>query len=115
MAPSPFPLDVYRGDSGHWRFTLYTDDALTVPYDLTGANASAEVRTKTSAPVLATLTCAVTLPNIIDVDLPATVSGGLTGKAVWDLQLTWMPAGLVRTVVAGPVNVTEDVTDSTRP
>ena len=112
--PAQHPLDVYRGDTGHWRFTLYTDAAMTDPLDLTGASAEAEVRAKTKDPVLATLTCTITLPNIVDVDLPAAVSGALTGKGVWDLQLTWL-SGIVRTVVAGPVNITEDVTDSTRP
>jgi hypothetical protein len=113
--PQQVPLDIYRGDSGHWRFTLYTDAGLTDPYDLTGASAEAEVRLKTNTTVLAAMDCVITLPNIIDVDLSAEDSGNLSGKAVWDLQLTWASGGLVKTVVAGPVTVTDDVTDSTRP
>jgi hypothetical protein len=35
----------------------------------------------------------------------------LTGKAVWDLQLTF-PDSSVKTVVAGVVTITPDVTDS---
>lgn len=106
---------MYRGDSAHWTFTLYTDAAHTQPFDLTGATAEAEVRSKTNGPVLTALVCTITLPNVVDVDLPAAASGTLTGKAVWDLQLTWDDTGKVQTVVAGAVNVTEDVTDSTRP
>jgi len=114
VAPVTVPLEVYRGDSAHWTFALYTDAELTAPFDLTGAAAAAEVRPKTSGPVLTALVCTITLPNTVDVDLPAAASGLLTGKAVWDLQLTWLN-GKVQTVVAGPVTVTEDVTDSTRP
>ena len=112
--PAQHALDIYRGDTGHWSFTLWLDDAHTQPYDLSGATAAAEVRAKANGPVLASLVCTISLPNSVAVDLPAATSGGLSGKAVWDLQLTW-PDGRVRTVVAGAVTVTEDVTDSTRP
>jgi hypothetical protein len=109
--PQQMPLDVYRGDSYHWTFTLWTDSAATDPYDLTGAVAKAEIRVKPGSPVLALLVCTVTQPNIVDVELPADLSTPLTGKAVWDLQLTF-PDSSVKTVVAGVVTITPDVTDS---
>jgi hypothetical protein len=111
--PVTVPLSVYRGDSYQWTFTLFTDEDGTVPYDLTGTIAESEIRAKSSSPVLATLDCVVTLPNVVDVILSAANSALLTGKLVWDLQLT--TGELVRTVVAGEVTVTPDVTDSTRP
>lgn len=110
--PQQMTLSVYRGDSYHWEFTLFTDAAHTLPYDLTGATAKAEIRPAPGGPVSATLTCVITQPNIIGVDLAATDSAKLTiAAARWDLQLTWA-GGKVKTVVAGPVVVEADITDS---
>jgi len=106
-------LSIYRGDSYHWRFTLFADTAMTEPYDLTGVEAKAEVRQATGTPVLASMTCVVTTPNIVDVDLAATDSQDLAAaSARWDLQLTWTADGRVKTVVAGAVTVEGDITDS---
>ena len=111
--PQQLALSVYRGDSYHWQFTLFADAAKTQPYDLTGAEAKAEIRQATGTPVLATMTCTVTQPNIVDVDLAATDSQGLAiASAKWDLQLTWTADGRVKTVVAGAVTVEGDITDS---
>ena len=109
--PQQMPLDVYRGDSYQWKLTLWTDAAATAPLDLAGAIAKAEIRLKPGSPVLATLECVVTQPNKVDVRLDAAQSTTLNGKAVWDLQLTF-PDLSVKTVVAGPVTITSDVTDS---
>lgn len=111
--PQQMALSIYRGDSYHWRFTLYADPEQTEPYDLTGAEAKAEIRQATGTPVLATMTCVVTDPNIIDVDLAAADSQGLAiASAKWDLQLTWAATGKVKTVVVGAVTVEGDITDS---
>jgi hypothetical protein len=108
------PLSIYRGDSAHWRFTLYSDPALSTVYDLAGATATAQIRAAAGAPLMATLACSITLPNVIDVNLDAPSSAKLNPKGAWDLQLTYA-SGQVKTVVAGPVTVTADVTDPTRP
>jgi hypothetical protein len=116
--PQQMPLDVYRGDSYHWQITLWTDasdmpqrSGPMAPFDLSGAVAKAEIRLKPGSPVLALLACTVTQPNTVDIRLSALQSTALSGKAVWDLQLTF-PDSSVKTVVAGPVIVTSDVTDS---
>jgi hypothetical protein len=110
--PQTYNLDIYRGDSEHWTFTLFTDAGGTSPYDLTGVTAKAEMRIKPGDPVLTALACTVTLPNTVEVDLPAVASKALTvANAAWDLQLTW-PTGQVKTVVVGSVKVTPDITDS---
>ena len=112
MTPGVVPLDVYHGDSHHWQLRLWQDAGATVPWDVTGATAKAEIRKEPGDPVLATLTCVITPPNTVDVDLTAAVSSLLpAGSAAWDLQLT-MPGGLVYTVAAGPVTVVGDITDS---
>ena len=110
--PARYDLDVYRGDSEAWTFTLWSDAAATVPMDLTGYTARAEVRVKPDAPDLAALLAtSIELPNTVRVDLDAATSAGLPAcrGAAWDLQLS-SDAGTVRTVVAGAVNVTADVT-----
>jgi hypothetical protein len=112
MAPQQASLTIYRGDTAHWTFTFWTDPGATVPYDLAGAVPKAEVRARPGTPVLATLSCAVTQPNIVDITLSAVESALLTsGTAKWDLQVTF-PDATVRTIVAGPVTITADITDS---
>lgn len=111
--PGTMALDVYRGDAQGWTLHLYTDPDATVAYDLTGATAKAEVRAVSGGAVLAILGSAITLPNVVDLTLAAVESAKLPpGRLRWDLQLTF-PGGVVRTVVAGPVTVTADITDST--
>lgn len=109
--PQAMNLDVYRGDSYRWTFTIWANAGASVPFDLTGAVAKAEIRSKPGAPVLATLACTVTQPNTIDAALDAVQSATLAGTGVWDLQLTF-PDSSVKTVVAGTVKITSDVTDS---
>ena len=111
--PQQMALNLYRGDCYHWTFTFWTDPDATAPYDLTGATAKAEIRAKPGSAVLATLTCTVVEPNTVEVELLTEDSAKLSaGKAVWDLQITY-PDGCVKTLVAGGVTVTADVTDST--
>jgi hypothetical protein len=112
MMPGTFPLVLYRGDTAHWRFTLWTDDAKTQPADLTGATAKAEIRDKPGGATIVALVCAVELPNIVTAELTAVASATLPPKGVWDLQMTYV-SGDVVTILAGTVEVTADVTDST--
>jgi hypothetical protein len=109
--PGGFDLNIYRGDSYTWEFKLWTDAAKTQPYDLTNENVKSEIRDAPAGTILATMTAAVTLPNIIDLTLPAPQSQ-YAANGVWDLQLTNSVSGWVSTVVSGKVIVTPDVTDS---
>jgi hypothetical protein len=111
MTPITYPLSIYRGDTYRWRFSLWQDTAKTVPVDLVGATAKAEIRAAPAGAVLATLACTIVAPNNVDVVLSSAVSKALTA-GVWDLQLT-MGNGDIQTPVAGGVSVTPDVTDST--
>lgn len=111
MKPGVFNLDLYRGDSYAWRVLLWNNTASTVPTDLTGATAAAEIRDKTAGSRVVPLGCTITLPNIIDVtmlpdDWPECPSSG-----IWDLQVTFT-GGRIRTVLAGSVKTTGDVVDS---
>lgn len=112
MQPANLPLDLYRGDSGRMRVTIL--DQNQQPVDLTGVVAKAEIRDRPGGTQITLLTCVITLPNIIDVTLSAADSHDLPAKGVWDLQLTFA-SGDVKTPLAGQVQVTPDVTDSTLP
>lgn len=105
--PGDLPLSLYRGDSYAWTVRVWGDDAHTVPGDLAGAAAAAEVRKGAD---VVTLACTVTEPNVIDILLPSDGWGAMgPGVGRWDLQLTW-PDGRVYTVLAGAVTVVGDVT-----
>lgn len=113
MRPATYNLDLYRGDTYSWVFRLWTDNSHTTPIDLTDVTAKAEIRSKSGATPIATLTCTITLPNEIAVKLPVAVWTDLTySQGRWDLQLTYLNGDIV-TIVAGDVVITPDITDST--
>jgi hypothetical protein len=110
MTPGAYPLQIYKGDSYHWQFTLFDDLNQTQPSDLTGVVVNSQICDAPGGVVICTLACTVTLPNIVLASLSASDSALLPQSAAWDLQLTY-PSGDVATVLAGPVNVTPDVTN----
>lgn len=112
MQPADYPLCIYHGDSGHWRFTF--SNAAGQPSDLTGVTPKAEIRDRPGGTRITPMQCVLTLPNIVDMTLLAADSRNLLVQknAAWDLQLTYTN-GDVLTPIGGPVTVTADVTDST--
>lgn len=112
MQPANLPLDLYRGDSFALSVTLL--DQNNLPIDLTGVVAKSEIRDRPAGLLIVAFTCTITLPNIINLNLISEDSQELPPNAVWDLQLTYA-SGDVKTVLAGQVTVTADVTDSTPP
>jgi len=114
MTPGKYPLSLYRGDSYSWSFVLWTDTDKTLPADLTGVTAKAQIRDRPGGTKeIITLACEVVMPNTVAMILDAASSARLaTTAAVWDLQLTY-ESGEVATILAGAVTVTADVTDST--
>jgi hypothetical protein len=113
MMPGDFPLNLYRGDTGHWQFKLWLDSDKTVPVDLTDATAKAEIRQNTGQTPIYALGCQIT-GNVIDVTLDAATSATLpVTQLMWDLQLTYSSSGAINTIAAGKVTVTGDITDST--
>ena len=112
--PGRFDLELYRGDSYRWQARLWEDVANGTPTDLTGATAEAEIRDKSAGTHVVVLDCAITPPNLIDVEMTPEMWATCPTKGVWDLQVT-DAAGAVRTVLRGDVTVTLDVTDSTAP
>jgi len=111
MAPGRFNLELYRGDTHSWQFSLWEDVATQIPVDLATVTPKAEIRDRSAGRVYATLTSVVTLPNLILVTLSAMHCRGCPAEGVWDLQLTYSN-GEIHTVVAGSVVTIGDVTDS---
>jgi hypothetical protein len=112
MIPSEYPLTLYHGDSYQWQFVLWLDVAKTQPLDLTGVVVKAEIRETSGAPTIFALTCNVSLPNTIAMTLPADLCRTIpVAGHMWDCQLTF-PDGSVNTILAGPVSITPDITDS---
>ena len=107
--PAIFPLDIYRGDTQRWRFTLWDDTAKEKPSNLAGVVPRAMIRDRPGSISITELECSVTLPNLIDMVLTAAASRALPESGQWDLELTY-PSGDVQTMLAGPVSVTPDIT-----
>lgn len=114
--PDLFHLDIYRGDTHEWTFTLWQDEAKTIPVDLTGLELEAEIRNAPSGATIIDLDCVAPIPTNgqIKVTLTAENARLVPVNGAWDLQITY-PDGRVRTFVAGRVRNTLDVTDSTLP
>lgn len=112
MLPGRYDLNLYRGDSYSWEFHLWDDAAQTIATDLAGAVAAAEIRDRPAGSTIAPLVCLVVLPNVVRMTLAATLWPDIKSRGVWDLQLSFS-AEDVRTVLAGCIKVTSDVTDST--
>lgn len=112
MTPGTYPLIIYRGDTYAWRFVLWQDQAKTIPVDLTGFAVAAEIRDKPAGKTIQAISLGVTLPNIISASLTGAQTGQLPASGRWDLQLTDF-TGWISTILAGPVTVTGDITDST--
>lgn len=107
--PANYPLNLYRGDTFRTTFKLWKNKDKTDPVDLTGIAVAAQIRAKPDSATLQSLTCTVTLPNIIEVFLSPDESKTLPLTGVWDLQLTYAN-GDIQTILAGAVKVTADVT-----
>lgn len=113
--PGRYDLNLYRGDTKTWMMRLWGDEALSAPVPLNGVTAYAQVRNQPDGPIVVPLTCGIELPNVVWLDLDADASNLLPAQGVWDLELHYpiypgYPSGDIRTVVAGNVTVTLDVT-----
>lgn len=109
-----YNLGVYRGDTAYWQFVFWDDRQKTQPTDLTGVTPLCQIRPQIDGSVIATIQCAVGLPNIINCSLEATITDTLPAHAVWDLQLTY-PSGDVLTPICGNVTTAPDVSDASKP
>lgn len=111
MMPGRYPMMFYRGDSYKWRVVIWLDAQRQRPFDMTGMVTKAEIRPVPTGFKAWLIDTTITLPNIVDLSLPADVCHELPDECVWDLQFTTSAAD-VFTVLRGNVQVVDDVTDS---
>jgi hypothetical protein len=107
--PLPATLTIYRGDDLAAAVTV-TDAATGAPADLTGYTAQSQIRASANdAAIAASFVCTIAA-NVITMILTHDQTQAFTRTAyVWDVQVT-DPNGWITTLLAGPVEVTFDVT-----
>ena len=111
--PSRANLELYQGDDYSALVTVYEADG-TTPVNLTGYTPRAQIRRDVAdraAEVLAEITIAIAdaAGGMLTLALDHDVTVTLSGKLLWDLQLTDSLGGIT-TILAGAVNVTSEVT-----
>lgn len=119
MKPASYDIEQYQGDTLVLPMrvrALNSNGSLGAYYNLTGWTAAAQVRLKSGNTIVQSLTVVIDSdqtanPGLLVISATAAQTGAWTTAAmIWDLQLT-DTSGQVRTVVAGAVRVTEDVTE----
>lgn len=112
MLPATYDLKLYRGDTYRQQFVLWADSAKTIPVDLTDVTVKSEIRDKPGGTTIIELTVNPVSGNSFELVLSGEQTRDLPAKGAWDIQLTW-PNADITTVIAGPVSMVDDVTDST--
>jgi len=109
-SPATYPLTVRIGDTETVSVTLQDSDG--APINITGRTYAAQIRaTADAASPLATFTCTITsaAAGTFACTLSAATTAALsTGIGVWDLAET--NGSTVTTLLAGPVQINQDVT-----
>jgi hypothetical protein len=114
MLPGRFSLQLYRGDSASYQFTIWSDRQGMTPLDIAGCIPLAEIRDAPGGLLLATMTTIIQAPNIVKMSLTPGQTLALPHKAVWDLQLSFGTSEVL-TPIAGGVAVQDDVSASLPP
>lgn len=105
--PPRVDLALYQGDDFFLRITI---DVSASPVDLTTYTPKAEIRaTPGSDVVLASFTCVVVNPVVLELHLTSAQSTDLPATCAWDVQIT-DTAAVVTTLVYGSVAVMKEVT-----
>jgi hypothetical protein len=110
--PQYIPLDIYQGDD--WSAIVNVLDGNKEPVILDGYSALAQIRDEVAdydTTVIATMNTSISAgTNVVTLSLPHSVTLGMHGEYVWDLQLTNTATGSIQTIMRGPVSVTQEVT-----
>lgn len=121
MLPATYNLELYQGDDFSLAMVVKTrnsDGTVGAAVDLTGYQASAQIRaTPTANAIIASFTCTLgnqtTNTGLVTVSLSHTVTTNLpipgSTPFAWDFQFITL-AGLYETLVKGSVTVDAEVT-----
>jgi hypothetical protein len=108
--PDPANLEVYQGDD--YAATVMVTDSAGNAVNLTGYAIQSQVRAgpaDNNPTIVCDVTCTFTAPNQITLSIPHATTTTLAGNYQWDLQLT-SATGIVTTILAGGVAVTQEIT-----
>jgi hypothetical protein len=103
-------IALYQGDD--WAAQVTVLNADMTPADLTGYTAQAQIRAGVAdqQPVVAAqMSATVNPPNQVLLALTHAQTAPMSGQYVWDLQVT-SPGGIITTLLAGSVGVSQEVT-----
>lgn len=106
--PNRADLAIYQGDD---YIAIVTVNQAQIPDIIAGYTAKAQVREDVAdgCPDIAVTIGATVNSPYIDLAIPAAETANLCGEYVWDLEIT-SPDGVVSTILAGKVKVSEEVT-----
>ena len=83
-----YALGLYRGDTARRSFVLWADAARTVPVDLAGVAVAAEIRPGSGGSPVTVLALTVSLPNTVELEIPAAQAATLPASGQWDRHAT---------------------------
>ena len=108
--PGVYNLSLYRGDSYIYHFLIWDDEALTIPSDLNGVVARAQIRDRQNGALLIEGQCSIVLPNTIVMEIRADdwIDVERRDTGYWDLQT--VQNIIVTTLLAGRVEFAGEAT-----
>ena len=107
VLPAPVDLDLYAGDD--FILTLVVSTSSGQPANLEGETARSQIRERATSPdVEAEFDCSIE-NNVIIMHLISEDSQELVPSSVWDVEVEYS-TGHIRTMAAGNITVTPDVT-----
>jgi hypothetical protein len=113
VKPGKCDIDIYQGDLFSLELTLYQDEEMTTPVDLSGLSASGSLKAKASQGTPdAEFTCEVDVgAGVVTVSIPPDVTAGLSPRKYhYDLQLSNGAGTDVTTILAGFASVIREIT-----
>ena len=116
--PADLDLGLYAGDDEYLVIEQWTDDAMTVPRDISGLTFTAQMRRKATSDDTDKVDLSVTKhqgtsssdPTTITVKISKAITNNGWKTAVWDLQQIETLSGDISTLYAGKVSISKDVT-----
>jgi hypothetical protein len=109
--PEEVYVEHYRGDSLGIVFRVWTDEAKTVPADLSQATVVSQLKVKPGDEQAAAEFDITTEDNECTMQLSGATTQTLPETTVWDCQVDWLSdATAVQTVLRGKLVLTQDVT-----
>jgi hypothetical protein len=108
MLPGFKPLKLYKGDTFAFRLSL---DSGASNYNITSHTFIAQIKEKGKSSVVSSFTYTIENASggVVVLTLPATESAKLTGGKKYEYDVQMNNAGVISTILYGPVVVVSDI------